>query len=133
MREEDSELAFALLNGATTSRITLASPPILRGEVLNAVYQRTRRRTLGDPIGLDVARQALDEFLIFAPQVSEPDGLYERALEIAHDSGLSATYDAVYVALAEVLDATLWTADGALLRSIGGTYPFARALSDYPI
>jgi predicted nucleic acid-binding protein len=36
-----------------------------------------------------------------------------------------------YIALAELLGATLWTADQRLLRALSGRLPFVRWIADY--
>lgn len=131
--EENSARALALLDAAATSGAMLVGPPILRGEVLNAVYQRARGRAGRDPLDFDLAEKALSNFLRVAPRIIEPPGLYERALEIAHASSMRATCDPVYVALAEAIGATMWTADAALLRSLGGAFPFVVSVADYPL
>jgi predicted nucleic acid-binding protein len=43
-------------------------------------------------------------------------GLHRRALELAQSLSLPATYDAHYLAVAEDLQAELWTADRRLFR-----------------
>lgn len=42
-----------------------------------------------------------------------------RALELAHERSLPATYDAHYVALAERFRVRLWTCDRRLAKEIG--------------
>lgn len=46
-----------------------------------------------------------------------PAGLQERAWQIADDLGWAKTYDAEYVALAQLSDAPLLTTDARLARS----------------
>ena len=50
----------------------------------------------------------------------EPAGLLERAWSIADALGWAKTYDAEYVALAQILDCPLLTRDGRLYRSASG-------------
>lgn len=45
-----------------------------------------------------------------------PAELHDRAWRVAHDFGWAKTYDAEYVALAEILDCRLVTIDGNLRR-----------------
>jgi predicted nucleic acid-binding protein len=52
--------------------------------------------------------------------------LHRRALEIAGEYGLPAVHDAHYLALAERLDAELWTADRKLSQAVAATLPWIR-------
>ncbi len=45
-----------------------------------------------------------------------------RAIEIAVELKRHSAYDAAYLALAERLDAEVWTLDGPLARNAGGRY-----------
>jgi predicted nucleic acid-binding protein len=51
-----------------------------------------------------------------------PDGIEENAWELAKRWNLPTSYDAAYLALAEILDYEVWTADnrlaGALRRKV---------------
>ena len=60
-----------------------------------------------------------------------PETLYDRALVLADQYRLPAVYDAHYVALSELLNATLWTADRRLLRALGGRLPYVHWIADY--
>jgi predicted nucleic acid-binding protein len=46
-----------------------------------------------------------------------------RAIEIAVELERHSAYDAAYLALAERLDAEVWTLDGPLARNAGGRHP----------
>ena len=47
----------------------------------------------------------------------EPPGLHRRAMELAAQLRQDAAYDAYYLALAELLDCELWTADQRFYRA----------------
>ena len=128
--EEYSAQALALLEAAADDRAILVAPPLLRSEVVNVVFQRTRARASRAAIEFRQARRLLRDFEEVAPRPIEPERLYDRALEIAHDRQLRATYDAVYVALAEALGATMWTADQALIRETGTVFPFVTPIAE---
>jgi predicted nucleic acid-binding protein len=125
--EEHSARADALLRGALEQAEPIVAPPLLPSEVANIVRQRQRQGQLQ----LSEARLLLAHFLAVPISFEAPDALYDQALILADRHNLSAIYDAQYVALAELLGATLWTADGRLLRALGGTVPFVRWLADY--
>lgn len=59
--------------------------------------------------------ESLDLFLALPLDLHEPRALVSRAWELR--SNLTS-YDAAYVALAEALDASLLTLDGALARAV---------------
>ena len=89
----------------------------------------------GDPgearISEATAESALAEFLRFPIQVLGPTELYRRSFELAKAHGLATIYDALYVTLAEVVQAELWTDDRELLADIGSSAPWVRWIGDY--
>jgi predicted nucleic acid-binding protein len=58
--------------------------------------------------------------------------LHHQALVLADALGLSATYDAHYLALAEHLGCELWTDDERLIRQVTNSLPFVRWIGDHP-
>ena len=101
--EEHSLEARVLLRVALEQRDPIIAPPLLASEVANVICQRVRQGQLD-----------LGEALVLADQYSLP-----------------AIYDAQYVALAEMLGTTLWTADQRLLRALGNRLPFVRWIAGY--
>ena len=65
-----------------------------------------------------MAEQGLERFLTDKIKVGErrPEGLARAAWKVAERFGWAKTYDAEYVALAQILDCRLVTLDGALRR-----------------
>jgi predicted nucleic acid-binding protein len=125
--EEHSGESRALLRDALAQQEPIIAPPLLPSEVANIIRQRIR---LGLAT-LDEARALLAQFLAIPISLQAPETLYDRALVLADEHELPAVYDAQYVALAEILGATLWTADQRLLRALGGRLPFVRWIADY--
>jgi len=125
--EEHSAQADLLLRTALEQRQPIIAPPLLLSEVLNIIRQRIRQGGLT----LDEGQALLAQFLAIPISRQVPEALYGRALAIADEHNLPAVYDAHYVALAETLQATLWTADQRLLRALGNRRPFVRWLGDY--
>ena len=119
--EDDSWAALALRSQWQASGEYLIGPPIFGFEVTNALYQLVRRGSLQP----EYAEDALNALL---PSVSivEPAGLYGAALTIAEQLEMKATYDALYVALAEVDGCDLWTADRKLVRAAQPAFPQVR-------
>jgi predicted nucleic acid-binding protein len=125
--EEHSEQADGLLQAALSAREPIVAPPLLPSEVVNILRQRQR----GGTLTLPEAQALLAQFLAVPISLRSPRRVYRRVLELADQYDLPAVYDAHYVALAELLGATFWTADQRLLRAIGTTLPFVRWIGDY--
>lgn len=73
--------------------------------------QLQRSRPFGGKLAPEVADHARTDYFAFAIARYELDGLAERVWELRHNN---TTYDAYYLALAEVLDAPLHTCDHKL-------------------
>jgi len=125
--EEHTAQARALLREALAQQEPLVAPPLLPSEVANVIRQRLRQ----GQVRLDEARALLAQLLALSIRLQAPETLDDRALVLADEHHLPAIYDAHYVALAELLGATLWTADRRLLRALGGRLPFVRWIGDY--
>jgi predicted nucleic acid-binding protein len=99
--------------------VMLVAPTLLSYELANALYQQCR-------IGRLPAERASD-LLDVAPRLPiafHGDArLHVRALELAGEHNLSATYDAHYLALAERLRAPLWTSDRRLTDKLNAEVP----------
>lgn len=128
--EEFSEHATALLTGSGAAPIV--GPPHLVSEVANALHQRTRRATR-TTLAPSEAEQALARFLALGIELVAPDGLYQQAFAFAQTHGLASLYDSLYVILAWLLSAELWTADRRLLTATAGVAPWVRSIADYPL
>ena len=125
--EEYSDEARALLRAALAQREPIVAPPLLPSEVANVIRQRMRQ----GQVPREEARALLAQFLALPIALQAPETLYDRALVLADEHDLPAVYDAHYVALAELLGATFWTADQRRLRTLGGRLPFVRSIADY--
>lgn len=128
--EDYSEQARALFTDSLQTRQPLFAPPLLPSEVTNVLYQRTRRQA--NTISVSDADQALTLFLRLPIRLEAPQDLYPRAMAFARAHGLRATYDSVYVALAQILGVDVWTADERLVRDLGVNAPWVRWIGDYP-
>ena len=131
IREDHSDRAHALFADTLLAGLTLFAPPLLPSEVTNVLFQRTRRQQ--NTISPGEADGALAMFLTLPIHLEVPPDLYPRALHFARASGQRATYDCVYVALAEILGVELWTADERLVRSASTVAPWVRWIGDYPL
>lgn len=96
----------------------LHAPLLTQYEVASAL---TRRR-VRDGLSAEDAAEALA--IIDALNVTfdlTPDSV--RSIEIAVELERHSAYDAAYLALAERLDAEVWTLDGPLARNTRGRHP----------
>lgn len=116
-----SAVAEVLLRGAAAAAVerrihdmreTLHAPHLIDVEVARVVRRYAARRD----IGVELGRAALDDLADFPMRRYPHLSMLPRVWELRHN--LSA-YDAVYVALAEAVDAPLVTLDGRLARSSG--------------
>ena len=123
--EDDSETALAVRFSWQSSGESPVAPPIFRSEVTNALYQMVRRGRLL----IEDAAAALDAVMP-AVAIVEPAGLYDAALRIANELGVEATYDTLYVALAEAEGCELWTADERLVRAAQARFTRVRWIGE---
>ena len=87
----------------------VAAPELMPVEVVSAISRMARAGVLSD----DRASTAVRTLGDLPVQLFRHEGLVDRAFSL---STRFTVYDAVYVALAEVLDATLVTRDARLAR-----------------
>lgn len=91
----------------------LAAPPLMWSEARSTLHEAAWRGELGE----DEAHAALLR-LESAPVSSRgPEDLGEEAWRVANAFGWAKTYDAEYVALAQLLGCRLVTADARLRRA----------------
>jgi predicted nucleic acid-binding protein len=90
----------------------LVAPRLLWSETLSALRQAAWR---GD-MPASAAAEARRRLETIAIEPLELDGHRERAWHIAEQLGWAKTYDAEYVALADLVDAPLLTLDSKLQR-----------------
>lgn len=90
----------------------LAAPELIDLEVASVV----RRRCAAGLLDVPRAEQALDDLLALPIERAPHRPLLPRCWELRHNL---TVYDAAYVALAEILEATLVTGDERLGRAAG--------------
>lgn len=127
--EEHSQQALRLLRVTLDAGEPVIAPHFLRVEVTNILRQRMRRGE--PPLSLEEASERLRAFIELPLQLMTPEGLHERALDLATTYALPATYDAHYVVLAQEMDCPLWTDDNRLLSQLDGRLPFVRSIETY--
>lgn len=103
---------------------TIHAPGLMAYEVANAFYRYHRAGYLS----LVSAELAVDAALGLPIRLESDGALHRAALRIADAIGAAATYDAHYLALAERLNAELWTTDARLARDAGARGPVIRLI-----
>ena len=99
----------------------LLAPTLLRSQVLSALYEAVRR---GELTG-DAAREQIAYFNGMKIRLLGDAVLRRRAWEIAEQLDLPTTYEAEYVALAQLQRGTLVSSDQTLLKRVGDLVPTA--------
>jgi predicted nucleic acid-binding protein len=129
IKEEDSSIALALLNEWTGKDFLVLAPTLLAYEATNTLHKQIRKGTLP----FEDAQRALHEIIFDLVTFAFIDdaSLNVRAIQLAQQFGLPATYDAHYLALAENRGCELWTADTRMWNSLQGKLAWVRWLGDY--
>lgn len=92
-----------------------AAPALIYFEVTNAIYQYQRYDRLSAKSG----QLALEAALALPITLHSDVDLHQYALNLTQRYSLAATYDAHYLALAELLGTDFWTLDRRLFDAVG--------------
>lgn len=103
----------------------LIAPALLRYEVANALHQQHRSGRISAESALD----GLSRVLSLPIEIHGDLQLHLRALALADEHGLPATYDAHYLALAERFGVPFWTCDARLVSAVGEQLPWVHLVS----
>ena len=125
LRESRADDVSRALGEWASEGTGLHAPALAHYEIASGLTRSRARGVLGEE---DVAEAwAIVEGLGLV--LHEPaDG--ERVVEIACELERHSAYDAAYLALAERLDAGLWTLDGPLFRNVDGRSEYRVHLID---
>jgi predicted nucleic acid-binding protein len=127
--EADSARARAFYRAAIQADERMVAPHLLASEITNMLRQRMRRGQ--QRLSLVEAVQLLRRILSLPLELLTPVSLYELALTLADSHNLPAAYDAHYLALAQQLGCSLWTADERLANAVAGRLPFVKWIGNY--
>jgi predicted nucleic acid-binding protein len=94
----------------------ITAPTLLGYEVTNAIY----RKVFQGKINADEGQTALQHFLDLDIELVDNPVLHLKAIELATQFNRPNTYDAHYLALADHLTCSLWTADERLYNTVKG-------------
>jgi predicted nucleic acid-binding protein len=127
--EPGSKMAKALLADCIMKKSTMLAPALLLYESSNVLYQKARKQEITFEEAKKAVRsiQRTELVLIFLQE----SPLGTRAIELAREYNLPATYDLYFLALAESEKCELWTADSKMWRAVQGKISWVRDLSEY--
>jgi predicted nucleic acid-binding protein len=111
-REPESEIVSSRIASWIREGVELHAPELARYEIANAI---TRKAAAGEIQATDLS--AVWAELDALPIVYHPLADGADAMDIALKLDRRSAFDAAYVALAQALDADLWTLDGPLARN----------------
>lgn len=120
--EVDSDKADAVAMSWKQSGVRLVAPHLLPMEVANVLH----RAVVDGKLVLDEAKRLMSRFLGSAVDLTYDSASHTRAMEIASELGQGAVYDSHYLALAELLNCELWTADERFYRATATNWPNVR-------
>lgn len=100
------------------------APGLIFYEISNAIY----RLFSSSFLLFEEARETFDLALSLGIRAISEELTYRKALLLARQFGLKATYDAHYLAVAQSLETDFWTADHRLFNTVGGALPLVRFL-----
>ena len=131
VKEEDSPIALALLSEWTNKELIILAPGLLSYETTNVLHQRVRKGRLSSGEAQEALREIIFNLITFDFTYT-PD-LCTRAIQLAQQFGLPATYDAQYLALAESKACEFWTADSRLWNCVKGNLAWVQWMPDYTV
>ncbi len=124
--EADSAVAHQLWDTWINANIETVAPPLFAFEGTSVICSKTHRG-LVPPEEADLMFKA---FHLLGVRALYPDGLHQRAWELARQFNRPQAYDSHYLALADILGLELWTADERLYHTVKDTLPWVKRLGD---
>ena len=125
--EEDSPKAQYLWNTWVDADIEIVAPPLLAFEGTSVICNKMQRGLVPP----EEAELMFKAFHLLDVRLLYPDGLHEKAWEMAKRFNRPQAYDSHYLALAEILGLELWTADKRLYNAVKHDLSWVKWLGDY--
>ena len=127
VNEAHTEKAFALALSWARSGVQPFAPYLMPVEVANALHQRVVR----GQVSLEAATRLLESLINSGIGLREPAELHSKAIEMASKLRQGAVYDTHYLALAEILNCELWTADQRFYEAVRPAYERTRWIGTF--
>lgn len=122
----DLEYATDLLEKWIEQRRALIAPSLLSYEV-SSVLRRLQHLNKLEP---RIAQEAFLTFQQLGVTLIDSPQLHNLAWRLSQQFGHSRTYDAAYLAVAQLHNAEMWTADKKLFNSVAGQLTWVQILSE---
>ncbi len=114
--EEYTPIANALRQEWREKGVQMVGPPLFHAEVTSTLRQQVYfKRILPDE-----GEEAFSIYLDIPIRIIDEPEVYQKAWELAKEFNLPVCYDMQYLAVAELQDCELWTADKRLADSLKG-------------
>jgi len=126
--ERDSAVAHQLWNTWIDASVEIIAPPLFAFEGTSVICSKTHRG-LVPPEEAELMFKALH---LLGVRLLYPEGLHQRAWELARRFNRPQAYDSHYLALAEMRNIELWTADERLYNAVKDALPWVKRLGDAP-
>lgn len=126
--EADSAAAQRLWDTWIEANVEVVAPPLFAFEGTSVICSKAQRGLI-PPEEADLMFKA---FHLLGVRLLYPEGLHQRAWELARRFQRPQAYDSHYLALAELLGLELWTADERLYNAVKDALPWVKRLSDAP-
>jgi predicted nucleic acid-binding protein len=114
LTETLSKQATNLIAEWKADQVEILAPYLFRYEIVSVL----RKRVVRGEYTYDEAVAALDGLLREPVKFITNDRILRRAFALAHELNRPATYDAVYLALAEQYECDFWTLDERFYNAI---------------
>ncbi len=124
---EQDPLAESLLEAWDQAGTELVGPPLFDAEVTSAIRKYVYFKKLLPRQG----EEAFQYYCELGVKIISLPGLPQLAWELAREYNLPTTYDMQYLAVAELEDCELWTADRRLAGSLKGKNKRIRWVGEY--
>ncbi len=126
-QEPGSDLADRLFATWKAGGVRMVAPPFYAAEVDSVLRQKVAlRRELTE----EEAYCCFSAACLVPIEPLNLPGQRQRAWDLASMFGFPHVYDAVYLALTELLGCEFWTADRRLVEKVGGRLPFVHLLDE---
>ena len=125
--EKDSSKAQHLWDTWVDADVEIVAPSLLAFERTSVICNRMHR-------GLVLPEEAelmFEAFHLLGVRLLYPDGLHQKAWELAKRLKRPQAYDSHYLALAEILGLELWMADERLYNVVKSDLSWVKWLGDY--
>ena len=126
--EKHSPDAVEHFSAWTAEGRPVIAPSLLAFEVTSVLRGAMLRRGVDRATAID----SLNDFLAIPIRLLRSPDLHRRAFELADELGLSAAYDAHYLAVAEAHECEFWTADEKLYNAVKDKLSWVKWIGNAP-